>query len=460
MRPRYSPSGPWQPESAIVVPDIAGLAVHPPTPYPAGALAWIETLRALFVLDRSATEAPVSGQLVVADDGAGLWRRLDVYGSAVSPWAAQTEWYIDANNGDVENDGAAAGRALPCWMELEARLRHQILTATTTVHLASDLDEAIRASWSLRGGYFLLDGCSGITVEGTDTLSVVTAKSAVTNEWLLVQAAGIADWTPYIGRRLRITAGARENCVMWVLAADPDALGAHVARVTLAYNPWTFGTANPQAADPIAIERLPVIQGLWLEPGDSSFGSYHWIRSCAFDQASDNTEIRVDQEAYLTGCRIDYVHVDGSSLFFMGGCLIGPAGGIQRVEPKKLQVWNSGMMGTRIGLREAGESSLISTISQGARINVPRHTYLKDCGAFDASDGVHLELSGSIDIINGMLGKGNGVGVYFERGASFIAYEGGKPVITGATELRINGAVTNWAAVPFWNPVDATGIVT
>lgn len=444
-----------------------------------GSLAWVETLRGLFLLDRTATETPLAGQRERPVDGLGLWRRLRPFWHEACPWNTRTEWYIDAVAGSVEGDGSAA-QPINSWSEFQQRLGTGIV-GPTTVHVLTNLDEVLDCGtmtytgrWDDPFSTFLnVSGQAGATVEFTAQITAWTNPNAIANEWALLECAGVADWTPWVGARLRVLDGPAVGSVFFVATANPDALGLNVARVSqpsqLAW-PYIF---TPAVGNTVVLETLPSVRGLIQAPmlADGSGTSF---TSLAVDAGLFPVTAFVRGEAlFVDSCVIADGRLTASDYVFTTACRFGglafPAVSIAGYSADLVGclLFGDNWAGCFVEAKRARFGACL--FQGGVKLTGGGYTILDACGAFDApDDGVAfvdtwgpdrstLRLSGA-----SLLGKGNGGwGVNVGTGGTVTNYEN-PPIVTGALgDGTFAGVPKTWALdLPFFDPVTATGVVT
>jgi hypothetical protein len=176
-----------------------------------------------------------------------------------------TDWFIDASTGNDANTGTTAATALRTHAELEKRINAggKLLTPPiTTVNILTDLPDTdpINLDGVVLGkdAYLLYKGGVAST-DRTGTFTDVVAMNPASNQPFEVKDTAMSGaWQNDLGRRIRITAGARHNTIMWV-AKD---LGANRARVSTPSIVKALVGA-PFDDDPFALERQAP------EPGDS-----------------------------------------------------------------------------------------------------------------------------------------------------------------------------------------------
>jgi hypothetical protein len=194
---------------------------------------------------------------------------------------SQANWYINALTGNDHNSGIVPTKPLKTFAELVKRWGRLPLVLTgkpsavitpillTTIYILSDLpaSDPIDLQGTIAGN-MLLALIGAQTTVHTGTLTGVVNKNRNINQAQEISDAGIGSWAPFVGKRIRITSGARVGQVAWIVKD----LGGVSARTTSFSNvalPGAFPTAVPDnliltgvsdgvmaAGDPYVIEDL------------------------------------------------------------------------------------------------------------------------------------------------------------------------------------------------------------
>jgi hypothetical protein len=188
-----------------------------------------------------------------------------------------TDWFIDASTGNDADTGITAATALRTHAELEKRINAggKLLTPPvglsglriTTVNILTDLPDTdpINLDGVVLGkdAYLLYKGGVAST-DRTETFTDVVAMNPASNQPFEVKDTAMSGaWQDDLGRRIRITTGARNNTIMWV-AKD---LGANQARVSTPSivkalvgapfdDPFALDRQAPEPGDSYAVETL------------------------------------------------------------------------------------------------------------------------------------------------------------------------------------------------------------
>jgi hypothetical protein len=202
--------------------DAADLASRPIAGLQDGDLAYVESFRGYFSVDRLSTAAANGTTVITTPSGTGRWLRLI---NIIDPfWQQQAAWFINPTTGSDQNDGSTALTPLATWAEFRRRV--QVINQDTTVTIAS----ALPATDPLFGDFEGVPTAAGavpfLTIEGTPTVldsDVITTRAdpvAATNSEGTLTSAGIPVWT--VGAIVETTGGATPDAATVVMA---DAAG-------------------------------------------------------------------------------------------------------------------------------------------------------------------------------------------------------------------------------------------
>lgn len=291
---RRSPSGDWITVAALgemlVAADIAQLDTIATSDTSDGSICWVQSLRDFFALDLQSTDdvtpTTVRRPSIVDPGDPGRWVRGEGFFENPSPWLSQTTWYISADNGNDENDGATDTTPLATFAELRRRLGpHPTIRQAMICYIlvspdeydanGCDLNEVCRLEAWFEGadGQFTIYGGVRETA-AQDAVATWTAFD-VNSEGELT-AAVIDDWTAYVGCRIELTSGAYAGYTYFVHGIGSSAVTNEVARVGPgAYNSAAappYRQANMLAgetdvgapADTFDVQRLVRVRGLDL----------------------------------------------------------------------------------------------------------------------------------------------------------------------------------------------------
>lgn len=275
--------------------------------------------------------------------GPGAWRQL----SSLLPQAyaanwAVTDWYIDGVTGNDANNGTTALTPLRTGAELTRRLgAYALWGQSVTVHVgANGMTDALvlRGAMLVAGTH--LDAVGTTTVLANDTVAAFAAVDHTIPRGSQVTATVLADWTPYLNRRCRLTSGLKVGGIWWVGFVSPGGAGLNVARVSppcwidQASATETVAAVVPAPGDTFAIESLPSvpeitidIDGPILTAAGALWAKRQWnIRDLNVTYASvRGPGFRIYRCASMFGCRVgntdsSMVVSAGSIYFRWAGC--------------------------------------------------------------------------------------------------------------------------------------------
>jgi hypothetical protein len=193
-----------------------------------------------------------------------------IAGAYAAAWAIP-DWYIDGVVGSDSNSGVLVGAPLQTGAELLRRLGpYAIWPQSVTVHVGVNgmTDGLVLRGCLLVAGTHL-DILGTPTILASDTILTYAAVNHATPTATQITATGLADWSSYRWRRIRITSGARIDTVCFIAKASPGGLGTNVARVSVpvALNLTSTtlsrtGAITLIAGDPFDIESLPIVESV------------------------------------------------------------------------------------------------------------------------------------------------------------------------------------------------------
>lgn len=223
-----------------------------------GVQYYVGTFQQYFVWSPTSTDTPNGTTIIAPTVGTGRWLRNFNYTNPA--WLSVANWYIDATNGNDENNGqqqapGAVGSylgPLKTHAELERRWGNRsiltppldavrVTSRICRVYILTDLPttDPINFNISIPENTFLwYTGELGRTVLYTGTIATFTAVNAATNQAFQFSDAGLNP-TTYLNKRCRCTTAGTNNNAIWYIAKD---LGANTARMS------TPGTPQPMTA--------------------------------------------------------------------------------------------------------------------------------------------------------------------------------------------------------------------
>jgi hypothetical protein len=280
------------------------------------------------------------------------------YWRSVNPNWLVTDWYIDGVTGDDTNSGTVIGSPIKTGAELLRRLGpYAMWPQSVTVHvLANGMTDALvlRGLMMVAGTHLDVVGTPTVVADA-GTIATYVAVNHATPEATLITSTGIADWTAYVWKRVRVTAGARINNIVWVARSNPSSLGLATARTTVplvlnqtsASAVTTSGTALV-AGDAVVIESLPIIPSVAIQldgPIDVTAGVQYSKRQYLVTDIDtpDLTVISASSEiinrGIVFGCRNSFAQIGnlpgtGATGF---NCLYGSC--LYKTDSVSLKVW-------------------------------------------------------------------------------------------------------------------------
>ncbi len=254
---------------------------------PEGWEVYVQSKRAYFI-KRTSAVAPVAQVIVASTVTAGVqWWRKDCDASDGNPWVGQLAWAVNPATGNDENVGTPAS-PLASVPEFIRRLRGAKLNAIYSLSILGNVDaDGIDLGELDLGpnGMVVIDGNAGATPAagappapwpaGVTVAAIggYTAPVPGGPEYAIITAnvATLADWTPYVGCRVRCSgaafphpAGALDRCTFYVIQVNPAGGGNNTARITIPngfdpYDPLMPGLTGlvPLNGDFLYAEDLP-----------------------------------------------------------------------------------------------------------------------------------------------------------------------------------------------------------
>lgn len=205
-----------------------------------------------------------------AVDGAPFQNgEIPVWNSSTKQWVAQsavvqaaTDWYVDAINGNDNNIGTNPQFPLESLLELQKRIGSATLMAPVLIHILSDLPAGDR--FFFQGFFGAPDIYIHIIGESQKELATVIA-TGVTNIVVnstrpSVQVAGF-NWTPYVGKRVRVIASSGSTpigTVFWIEKVDTNPEIAFISQPFVISWPTfiPYGRKTLLVGDTLVIEEL------------------------------------------------------------------------------------------------------------------------------------------------------------------------------------------------------------
>jgi hypothetical protein len=206
---------------------------------------------AVYEYDQDSAAVADGFNVVAPASAVGRWILVSVAGGPA--YVTQSTWFVDSATGDDANDGLTALTALQTLPELSNRLSNRRVAPTAvTVNLAGTFptQDLILTGVDLPNlGTFNID--AEVTQQAAGSSTAFTQMNGATSTPASFTSNDIADFTPYLGMRLRWTSGAANGSTAWILKAT----AANVARVSM---PLTIDGVRkaPGAGSTFVIEDL------------------------------------------------------------------------------------------------------------------------------------------------------------------------------------------------------------
>jgi hypothetical protein len=232
------------------VTNIAALAAVDDLRIPDGSRKLVRTVKDTWTLDKTSA-AVVDGISVIATASAtGRWVR-DIKPSI--EWAQQGTWFIDAVNGNDENDGYTDSTELKTWGEFRRRVEIHGLQVFMWINVETDLDPADDIILECDGG-------QGMYIVGIPT--VAYSGTIAAGGWAFNPATNVPPsmvdngWTvaDHMHELVRFTSGGADGGSVWIL----EDLGGGQARTSAPTDGYGY-PATPAAGDTFEVLTLPRI---------------------------------------------------------------------------------------------------------------------------------------------------------------------------------------------------------
>lgn len=462
------------------VADLAELQTLAVSGLPDGAMVWVTSLAKLVQVATS-TLALATNQVMPTRDPNRRWLALSYPPGTANPWGAHADFYVHPTTGSNEATGTDSAHPVADFAELVRRFAGSQLTRSTTVHVMSGGAQIVGLLECAYNAQFTIDASPYVTQLASGPVASWTAYSEPGNEYNLLTVTGIADWTPYVNKRVRVVSGPRQDVVLWVGEANPAALGLNVARVSDFIRLPNRAATAPQAGDPVVIEDMVSVATYALEvlkppsiiAAEETGGFSVCLNALALDggtgflSIAGKTGVRYS-DPLLLGCSVRPRSLGQLSNASLWGCdvmvdgVLSYQGGINNSIYRCLVRGSAG--GSRLALKNAVITrSLVQRCalsgSQGqSTIQGPA------MGVFDSpAQAISIENASRLVFNTGVcLGKGAlGFGLNIQRAGSLASYTTFKPIVTGTAGdwCHPNQVAVAWALAPAFSTTWATGVV-
>jgi len=405
----------------------------------------------------------------------GAYEDLPGGGSSTNPSLTQATFYIDAISGDDTNAGDTPATALATFAEYARRINNGNVAILQTVNILTSLSENIELAGNFTAGCIVQGQDITTLLSGTLTGGQAWDSSTTPVTDGQIEDSGVADWSPYIGKKVKLTSGANSGAYAFIL----DDLGSNTARTGPFYNPSTFGEITPTAGDDYEVVDMTQVESVnsvgsqFLVDNLDVNGAFaplfgdrgNVFSACIFGSSSNQEIILFDGSHLITGCLFDtritaYTALSLASCCFLD-CIIDLRTG-SRVD----------LSGTNPGERNAGQSNASSPlviVDAGAVLDAAAATCsigLSDFatasqGAFRINDGGTIAADAAAQLFT--VDQTNGFGLLVERsglvdlgGSGVDAADVLKFDVSGSgEELSLGSVTTDVAALS-----DVIGVVS
>lgn len=453
-----------------------------------GSLVYVDSVKAYYTLQKDDTSTADGSSIIAPGNGPGRWFRQD---GETEAWATQPEWFVDPVDGSDDSSGATSGQPIQTMAELTRRIGTAFLRQLTQIHLLGDVprEDAFVFIGVVTDRLRLLGEASTTLASGTFT-SVSNLVPGTTRPSVTV--AGF-DWTPYVGKRVQITASATAavGTIFFVEATvSGDVTSAYISTPyfqDIIASPIPLNTTETlSSGDSFIIEELTKIGSFFVDPsghvesapGTSFIQSIDLLNlSTAFD-LTDFAAWALCPNQNITsfvcyGCSWTFSRVNcgfgtfvatgfdatvfitspwsfvTNAVAFLNGVNLGGSGGIANIGNGTSVSNNSMVVVAPSGVRIQNSSG------RGLRINdwgaISSFAFECFTGAFVALDGL---LWGSSTV-------GGTAGIHVASGCVVSYVSARKPTVSGAAafDVEIAGTTLVYAAIPTFDTTSGAGLV-
>ena len=430
----------------------ASLEGLPDDAFKDGELAFVQTGRKTYQLDRTSTAAPNGTTVLDTFTGNGRWV---IFGELQSSWGSQPDWYIDGVLGDDGNDGATPSTALKTWAEFARRV--STMSVDMTVTILSDLSEAIVGSFTSDGSdpgrILTIQGDPIVYLSGAEITNIAAPDPDPTvNEYGLLEAelsSVPVDWT---------TLGlVPQNFIEVIGSADPTRVGyatvIHRAPVaTVAETPfWIVGSTvgAPAVGDTIRVFQARTVQAVQVSTtGVAVVVKYLNITNPTLTISSLSCDVAFYDVPATTltlsgfqSCTLAGVYQFDGLATFRACFLLGP---LFQITGSGVASYEACLLTGKLDLDPKIPTTFDGTIMVDGTLRVENGATAdvrgEGLGVFESDTiGVWVTNGGLLCVRAPLYGKGNGtIGLQVSRGGRVII----DPTITvAANELSLTGFV-------------------
>lgn len=400
-------------------------------------------------------------------------------------WGIQPVWYVDPRNStglaSDDNVGDTALNPLLTMTELAFRLsRPTIIRVPPTVNMlsAGTANDGFFYDLALDTDY---DYPAGVDIVGfatelaTGTLTAATPQNPATNAYETITIAGF-DWTPYVGKRVRVVSGTNVGACGWVAKAvstgvavvSRPALDGFVSNFTLGdvVSIETMLELGPVCGNavirtsfdfPIRLSECSLLNQDWLMVDAADFSNCEFpfmgwadlgrvrFSNCYYDAvfggSSINAQFLVEQATFLGGIVANF-RLTGGAMWI---------GENHSTDPGLLC----------IGQFQVDGPGLVRSFVSGAPLGVIDWTTTQEAAVLINPGGMMALTS----TVFGLSAQASTFGIRVRGGGRYIySAAGTKPTVTGALSatksVEIGGTNALYAAVPLSNTTNLACIAT
>ncbi len=197
--------------------------------YNNGFVAFVETLKGYFSLDKTSAQTADNISITTTNSGTGRWYRLNV---KTGYWNKQSNWYINSVSGNDENDGYTSLTPIKTWSEYTRRVGiNPEISNRVDIYILEDMpstDPVILRPQIVLNGILYIHGTK--TQVGAGVITGIITRNTATNTPLQITDTSMV-WTSHVERFVEITGSSTPShigCGLWI---DKD-LGSNTARAT------------------------------------------------------------------------------------------------------------------------------------------------------------------------------------------------------------------------------------
>jgi hypothetical protein len=385
--------------------------------------------------------------------------------------AAQANLYLDPVNGSDGRSGISSGSAWKTGSKLAQAIGDAPVNTTLAINLLSDVPIGDRIVVPPVGVDGFLKYIGTATTLRTSTATAGTAGPTNTTQTRaqFIDSSIVSSWsnagagsTSLIGKRIRITSGARAGAIGWLIkdAGSKTALTPRMLAVSLTDPiPVQFTAVAQASGDPYVVEDLTSIHEIdFSKPMSTHLGR---IVKCAFYgvkfPVGEATPIVPGAYGNPTVAFI------GCDLGIVGGVLFSHAcvHSYGYLVPGSYALLNGCWIdqylyyehGAYVALQQGSVAQAANIIGEGG------HLYADDVGIFDCTGhGLETRVGGRVQapgLIWGNANSGRGIAAGAQSGVAYST----KPSVTGTLgDTIVGGTAKAYASIPYFETANGAGI--